>query len=70
MALFIKPKNKEELNRLKSKLKNLDTGYWEQVVYTMERTISKLLHHPAKVAKQEAKNGGGYRYAETIKKAA
>ncbi|MBI2471019.1 MAG: glutamyl-tRNA reductase [Planctomycetes bacterium] len=59
---------KEELDRLKPKLKNLDNGDWEQVIYTMERTINKLLHHPAKVAKQEAKNGGGYRYVETIKK--
>lgn len=59
---------KDELNRLKPKLKNLNNGDWEQVVYTMERTINKLLHHPAKVAKQEAKNGGGYRYVETIKK--
>ena len=59
---------KEELDRLKPKLKNLDNGDWDQVIYTMERTINKLLHHPAKVAKQEAKNGGGYRYVETIKK--
>ncbi|HHT9138956.1 MAG TPA: glutamyl-tRNA reductase [Candidatus Wunengus sp. YC60] len=59
---------KEELDRLKPKLKNLDNEDWEQVVYTMERAINKLLHHPAKVAKQEAKNGGGYRYVETIKK--
>ena len=59
---------KEELDRLKPKLKNMDNGDWEQVVYTVERTINKLLHHPAKVAKQEAKNGGGYRYVETIKK--
>lgn len=59
---------KEELDRLKPKLKNVDNGDWEQVIYTMERTINKLLHHPAKVAKQEAKNGGGYRYVETIKK--
>src|SRR5574341_316340 len=59
---------KEELNRLKPKLKRVDNGDWEQVVYTMERTINKLLHHPAKVAKQEAKNGGGYRYVETIRK--
>ncbi|MDR4508146.1 MAG: glutamyl-tRNA reductase [Candidatus Brocadiaceae bacterium] len=59
---------KDELNRLKPKLKNIETQEWEQVVYTMERTINKLLHHPAKVAKQEAKNGGGYRYVETIKK--
>ena len=59
---------KEELDRLKPKIKNLDNGDWDQVVYTMERTINKLLHHPAKVAKQEAKNGGGYRYVETIKK--
>ena len=59
---------KEELDRLKPKLKNVENGDWEQVIYTMERTINKLLHHPAKVAKQEAKNGGGYRYVETIKK--
>ena len=59
---------KEELDRLKPKLKSLGNSDWEQVVYTMERTINKLLHHPAKVAKQEAKNGGGYRYVETIKK--
>lgn len=59
---------KEELDRLKPKLKNFNNGDWEQVVYTMERTINKLLHHPAKVAKQEAKNGGGYRYVETIKR--
>ncbi|MEK6635330.1 MAG: glutamyl-tRNA reductase [Planctomycetota bacterium] len=59
---------KEELDRLKPKLKSLDNNDWDQVVYTMERTINKLLHHPAKVAKQEAKNGGGYRYVETIKK--
>ena len=58
---------KEELDRLKFKLKNTDNGDWEQIVYTMERTMNKLLHHPAKVAKQEAKNGGGYRYVETIK---
>ncbi|MCF6156273.1 MAG: glutamyl-tRNA reductase [Candidatus Brocadia sp.] len=59
---------KEELGRLRPKLKSVDNGDWEQVVYTMERTINKLLHHPAKVAKLEAKNGGGYRYVETIKK--
>lgn len=59
---------KEELTRLKPKLKNINEGDWEQVVYTIERTINKILHHPAKVAKLEAKNGGGYRYVETIKK--
>ncbi|KKO19417.1 MAG: glutamyl-tRNA reductase [Candidatus Brocadia sp.] len=59
---------KEELCRLKPKLKSIDNGEWEQVVYTVERTINKLLHHPAKVAKQEAKNGGGYRYVEIIRK--
>jgi glutamyl-tRNA reductase len=58
---------KEELDRLKFKLKNTDNGDWEQIVYAMERTMNKLLHRPAKVAKQEAKNGGGYRYVETIK---
>lgn len=59
---------REELDRLKPKLKGIDHGEWEQVVYTVERTINKLLHHPAKVAKQEAKNGGGYRYVEIIRK--
>jgi len=59
---------KGELERLRPKLKNIADEDWNQVVYTMERTINKLLHHPAKVAKQEAKNGGGYRYVETLKK--
>ncbi|MBM4053227.1 MAG: glutamyl-tRNA reductase [Planctomycetes bacterium] len=59
---------KDELNRLRPKLKNINDEDWNQVVYTMERTLNKLLHHPAKVAKQEARNGGGYRYVETIKK--
>ncbi len=59
---------KDELDRLKPKLKSIENGDWEQVVYTVERTINKILHHPAKVAKQEAQNGGGYRYVETIKK--
>ncbi|MGR3177329.1 MAG: glutamyl-tRNA reductase [Candidatus Anammoxibacter sp.] len=58
----------EELGRLKPKLKNVDDDDWNQVVYAMERTINKLLHQPAKVGKQEAKNGGGYKYVEIIKK--
>lgn len=58
----------EELNRLRPKLKEVSEDNWEQVVYTMERTINKLLHEPAKVGKQEAKNGSAYRYAETIRK--
>ncbi len=59
---------KDELSRLKPKLRNINDEEWNQVVYTMERTLNKLLHHPAKIAKQEASNGGGYRYVETIKK--
>ncbi|MCF6158942.1 MAG: glutamyl-tRNA reductase [wastewater metagenome] len=59
---------RDELNRLKPKLRNMNEGDWNQVVYTVERTINKILHHPAKVAKLEAKNGGGYRYVEIIKK--
>ncbi len=59
---------KEELDRLRPKLKEIKEDDWEQVVYTMERTINKLLHEPAKVGKQEAKNGSAYRYAETIRK--
>lgn len=58
----------EELLRLRPKLKNLDEWDWNQVVYTMERTINKLLHQPAKAGKQEAKNGGGHKYREIIKK--
>ncbi|MGR3310328.1 MAG: glutamyl-tRNA reductase [Candidatus Brocadiales bacterium] len=58
----------EELNRLRPKLKELKGDDWEQVVYAMERTINKLLHEPAKVGKEEAKNGSAYRYAETIRK--
>ena len=57
----------EELERLRPKLKNIDASDWDQVVYAVERTINKLLHHPAKVGKQEAKNGGGHKYIEVIK---
>ncbi|MEE9201495.1 MAG: hypothetical protein V3V45_08630, partial [Candidatus Brocadiales bacterium] len=59
---------KEELNRLRTKLGDMDDERWREVVYTMERTLNKLLHEPARVGKQEAKNGGGHRYVETIKK--
>lgn len=58
----------EELLRLRPKLKSMNDWDWDQVVYTMERTINKLLHEPAKVGKQEAKNGGGHKYVEVIKK--
>jgi glutamyl-tRNA reductase len=59
---------KEELERLRPKLRGVGEEVWQEVVYTMERTLNKLLHEPAKVGKQEAKNGGGYRYVETLKK--
>lgn len=59
---------KEELERLRPKLGNLSEESWQEVVYTMERTLNKLLHRPLEVGKEEAKNGGGYRYVETIKK--
>ncbi len=59
---------KEELDRLRPKLGNLSEEYWQEVVYTMERTLNKLLHRPLEVGKEEAKNGGGYRYVDTIKK--
>lgn len=58
----------EELNRLRPKLKEVKEEDWKQVVYTMERTINKLLHEPSKVGKEAAKNGSAYRYAETIRK--
>ncbi len=58
----------EELSRLRPKLKEMNEDDWSQVVYTMERTINKLLHEPARVGKQEAKNGGGHKYVEGVKK--
>ncbi len=58
----------EELLRLKPKLTNIDPKDWDQVVYAMERTINKILHQPAKVGKQEAKNGSGHKYIEVIRK--
>lgn len=58
---------KEELERLKPKLKDVAHDEWEQIVYTMERAINKILHRPAKVGKEHAKNGGGYQYVETLK---
>ena len=57
-----------ELERLKPKLRNIAHDEWEQIVYSMQRTINKILHKPAKVGKEQAKNGGGYQYVETIKK--
>lgn len=59
---------REELNRLRPKLGNLSEEQWQEVVYSMERTLNKLLHEPARVGKQEAKNGSAHRYIETIKK--
>ncbi|MFQ5956352.1 MAG: glutamyl-tRNA reductase [Candidatus Brocadiales bacterium] len=59
---------KEELSRLRSKLGDVSDAQWQEVVYSMERTLNKLLHEPAKVGKQEAKNGSGHRYVENIKK--
>lgn len=58
----------DELLRLKPKLKDIADEDWDQVVYAMERTINKLLHQPAKVGKQEAKNGAGHKYIEVVKK--
>ncbi len=59
---------REELNRLRPKLGDMSDEHWQEVVYTMERTLNKLLHRPLEVGKEEAKNGGGYRYIDTIKK--
>lgn len=59
---------REELHRLRTKLGDVNDTQWQEVVYTMERTLNKLLHEPAKVGKQEAKNGSGHRYVETIKR--
>ncbi|MEE9584283.1 MAG: glutamyl-tRNA reductase [Candidatus Brocadiales bacterium] len=59
---------REELDRLRTKLGDVDDTKWQEVVYSMERTLNKLLHEPAKVGKQEAKNGNSRRYVETIKK--
>ncbi|MFQ5862209.1 MAG: glutamyl-tRNA reductase [Candidatus Brocadiales bacterium] len=59
---------KEELNRLRPKLADISEDQWRDVIYSMERTLNKLLHEPARVSKQEAKNGSSHRYVETIKK--
>lgn len=58
----------QELERLKPKLGNIANDEWEHIVYSMQRTINKILHKPAKVGKEQAKNGGGYQYVESIKK--
>lgn len=57
----------KELERLRPKLRNIAHDEWEHIVYSMQRTINKILHKPAKVGKEKAKNGGGYQYVETIK---
>ncbi len=57
----------EELERLRPKLGNIAQDEWEHIVYSMQRTLNKILHRPARVGKEKAKNGGGYQYVETIK---
>ena len=57
----------DELERLRPKLENIAHEEWEHIVYSVQRTINKILHKPAKVGKEKAKNGGGYKYVETIK---
>ncbi|MGR3174649.1 MAG: glutamyl-tRNA reductase [Candidatus Scalindua sp.] len=57
----------QELERLRPKLGRIAHGEWEHIVYSMQRTLNKILHEPAKVGKEKAKNGGGYQYVETIK---
>ena len=57
----------QELERLRPKLGDIAHEEWEHIVYSMQRTLNKILHKPAKVGKEKAKNGGGYQYVETIK---
>ncbi len=57
----------QELERLRPKLGEIAHEEWEHIVYSMQRTLNKILHEPAKVGKEKAKNGGGYQYVETIK---
>ncbi len=57
----------QELERLKPKLGEIAHEEWEHIVYSMQRTLNKILHKPAKVGKEKAKNGGGFQYVETIK---
>src|SRR3990167_1470520 len=57
----------QELERLRPKLGEIAHEEWEHIVYSMQRTLNKILHKAAKVGKEKAKNGGGYQYVETIK---
>ncbi len=57
----------QELDRLRPKLGDIAHEEWEHIVYSMQRTLNKILHKPAKVGKEKAKNGGGFQYVETIK---
>ena len=57
----------QELERLRPKLGDIANDEWEHIVYSMQRTLNKILHKPAKVGKEKAKNGGGFQYVETIK---
>ncbi len=57
----------QELKRLRPKLGDIAHDEWEHIVYSMQRTLNKILHKPAKVGKEKAKNGGGFQYVETIK---
>ena len=57
----------QELERLRPKLGDIAHEEWDHIVYSMQRTLNKILHKPAKVGKEKAKNGGGFQYVETIK---
>jgi len=57
----------QELERLRPKLGDIAHEEWEHIVYSMQRTLNKILHDPARVGKEKARNGGGYQYVETIK---
>ena len=57
----------QELDRLRPKLGDIAHEEWEHIVYSMQRTLNKILHKPAKVGKEKAKNGGGFQYVEMIK---
>jgi glutamyl-tRNA reductase len=58
---------KSELSRTLNKLPNLDSREKEEIEYLTERIVNKILNQPTQALKDEASQGAGYRYVETLK---
>lgn len=58
---------RDELDRLRSRLPDLDTREWETVSGALRRVVDKLLHAPTVRVQQLAEAPGGDSYAEALR---